>query len=143
MFRNVIILMNLNLFGHLHKVNFMVWIIFTTKQELFWLFSNLAWGNQIISLWAFLFSYFIVLSFNFDSRLYKFLLDAVHQIKNQLLSCFKRFFVLFNLWYFFNRNFFSHGSKIDRNTLQLTLLILKLNIKFETFSFTETLLLNW
>lgn len=135
--------MNLNLFRHLHKINFMVRIIFTTKQKLSWLFKNLAWSNQIISLLNFLLLYFLILIFNLDSRLNEFFLDAVHQIKNQLLSSFKRLSIFFNLWYFFNGNLLSHRSEINRNTLQLTLLILKLNIKFKTFSFAETLLFDW
>lgn len=134
--------MNLNLFRHLHKINVMIWIIFSTKQKLFWFFSNFFWSNQIISHLDFFFLYFFILIFNFNSRLYEVFLDAVHQIENQLLSSLKRIFFFFDLCNFLNRKFFLHGSEINRNTLQLTLLVLKLNIKFKTFSFTETLLFN-
>lgn len=134
--------MNLNLFGHLHKVNFMIWIVFSTKQKLFWLFSNFFWSNQVFSLLDLFFLYFFILIFNFNSRLYEVFLDAVHQIENQLLSSFERILFFFQLCNFLNRKFFLHGFEINRNTLQLTLFALKLNIKFKTFSFTETFLFN-
>ena len=138
----MIVLMSLNLFGHLHEVNFMIWIVFTTEQKLFWLFSNFFWSNQVFSLLDLFFLYFFILILNFNSRLYEIFLDAIHQIENQLLSSLKRIFFFFDLCYFFNRKFFLHGSEINRNTLQLALLVLKLNIKLKSFSFTETLLFN-
>jgi len=78
----MIVLMNFNLFGHLHKVNVMVWIIFSTKQKLFWLFRKLFWSNQVFCLLDFSFLYFFILILNFNSRFYEVFLDAVHQIEN-------------------------------------------------------------